>query len=111
MKPLKDVKLVRAFLGLIGYYCKFFKNFTWKAKPLTALTCHDVKFAWTSGHHTAFNTNKSALIEEPIPRSSKCYIVYTDASDDACGAQLLQEYDGQELSVAFLYHMFTDTQQ
>ena len=33
-----------------------------------------------------------------------------DASDDACGAQLSQEHNGQELSVAFLSHPFTDTQ-
>ena len=33
------------------------------------------------------------------------------ASDDACWVQLSQEYDGQELPVAFLSHTFTDTQQ
>ena len=38
-------------------------------------------------------------------------MVYTDALDDACGAQLLQGYNGQELPVAFLSHTFTDTQQ
>ena len=36
--------------------------------------------------------------------------MYTDASDDASGAQLSQEHDGQELPVAFLSHTFTDTQ-
>ena len=36
--------------------------------------------------------------------------MYTDASDDACGAQLSQEHDGQELPVAFLSHTFADTQ-
>ena len=36
--------------------------------------------------------------------------MYTNASDDACGAQLSQEHDGQELQVAFLSHTFTDTQ-
>ena len=36
--------------------------------------------------------------------------MYTDASDDALGAQLSQENDGQELVVAFLFHTFTDTQ-
>ena len=64
-------------------------------------------------HLTAFNTLKSALLEAPIlhyPDPSKCYIVYTDASDDACRAQLSQEHDGQELLVAFLSHTFTDTQ-
>ena len=60
------------------------------AKPLTALTHHDAKFNWTSGHHAVLNTIKSTLIEAVIhyPDSSGHYIVYTDASDDACGAQL-----------------------
>ena len=83
------------------------------SNPLTALTHHDVKFAWPSGDHTAFNTLKSALLQAPVfhyPDPSKCYIVYTNASDDACGAPLSQEQDGQELPVAFLSHMFTDTQ-
>ena len=44
------------------------------------------------------------------PDPSKCFIVYTDASDDTCGAQLSQEHAGQELPVAFLSHTFTDTQ-
>ena len=42
------------------------KNFAQITKLLKALTCHDAKFAWTSGHHTAFNTIKSALLEAPI---------------------------------------------
>ena len=74
------------------------------AKPLTALTHHDVTFAWTSGHHAAFNTLKSVLIALPIlhnPDPSKCNMVYTDASDDASGAQLSQELDGQELPLHF----------
>ena len=61
----------------------------------------------------AFNTLKSTLLELPIlhyPDSSKCYIVYTDALNDACGAELSQEHDGQELPVEFLSHTFTDTQ-
>ena len=36
--------------------------------------------------------------------------MYTDASDDTCGAQVSQEHDGQELPAAFLSHTFTDTQ-
>ena len=37
--------------------------------------------------------------------------MYTAASDGACGAQLLQENDGQELPAAFLTHIFAGTQQ
>ena len=46
-----------------------------------------------------------------LSRSVKCYIVYTDASDNACGAQLSQEHDKTEFPVAFLSHTFMDTQQ
>ena len=37
--------------------------------------------------------------------------MYTDASDDACRAQLSQTHNGMEFPVAFLSHMFTDTQR
>ena len=113
MKTPQNTKQVRAFLDLVGCYCKFIKNFTWIAKLLTALTCHDTKLAWTSGYHVAFNTLKNALIEAPIlhyPGPSKFHIVYTDTSDDACKAQVSQKHDEQELPVAFLSHTFTDTQ-
>ena len=41
----------------------------------------------------------------------KNYIVYTDASDDAFGAQLSQEHDGIEFPIAFLSHTFSETQR
>ena len=65
-------------------------------------------------HHTAFLTLKEVIIQAPIlhyPDPNKRYIVYTDALDDACGAQLLQKYDGTELPIAFLSHTFTETQR
>ena len=58
MKSPQNAKQVRTFLGLVSYYGKFIKNFAWIAKLPTALMHHDVKFALTSGHHTAFNTLK-----------------------------------------------------
>ena len=97
MNPSKKAKQVRAFLGLVGYYHKFIRNFAHIAK-LTTITHHDAKSAWTSSHLTAFNTLK-------IADSPKQYIVYMDASGDACGAQLSQEHDGQELPVTFLSHI------
>ena len=39
---------------------------------------------------------KEAVTQAPIlcyPIPTKQYIVYTDASDDACGAQFSQEHD------------------
>ena len=66
------------------------------AKPLTLLTCLQVKFDWTPTHHETFLHLKESITQAPIlcyPDPNKRYIVYTDASDDACGAQLSQKYD------------------
>ena len=73
-----------------------------------------VKFEWTPVHHTAFLHLKEAIIQAPIlcyPNPNTRYIVYTDASDDVCRAQLSQEHDGAEFPVAFLLHTFTDRKE
>ena len=112
MNPPTAPKQVRAFLGLVGYYRKFIKGFAKIAKPLTLLT-RQVKFDWTPEHQAAFIHLKDAIVQAPIlhyPNPNKTYIIYTDASDDACGAQLSQEHDGTEFPVAFLSHTFSETQ-
>ena len=78
-------KQVCAFLGLVGYYRKFIKNFAKIAKPLTLLTCQQVKFDWTLTHNKAFLKQAESIIQAPIlcyPNPNKRYIVYTDASED-----------------------------
>ena len=68
MHPLVNPKQVRAFLGLVGYYRKFIKNFAKIAKPLTMLTRMDVKFKWKETHHCAFMELKDTIIQAPILR-------------------------------------------
>ena len=78
------------------------------------LTRQWAKFEWTSVHHTAFLHLKEAIVQAPIlhcPNPDKKYIVYTDASDDACRAQLSQVHNGMEFPIAFLSHTFTETQR
>ena len=114
MHPPKTSKQVHAFLGLVGYYKKFIKNFMKIAKPLTLLTCQQVKFDWTPTHHEAFLKLKEFIIQAPIlwyPDPNKRYIVYTTASDDACGAQLSQEHNDTEFPIPFLLHTFLETQR
>ena len=74
----------------------------------------DVKFEWKDAHHDAFMKLKEAIIQAPIlryPDMTKHYILYTDASNDACGAQLSQIHDRTKFPVAFLLHTFTDSQR
>ena len=114
MHPPVNLKRVCAFLGLVGYYRKSIKNFAKIAKQLTMLTQMDVKFEWKETHQYAFMKLKEAIIQAPILQyldTTKLHIVYTDASDNACGAQLSQIHNGTEFPVAFLSHTFTDTQR
>ena len=114
MHPLKALKQVCTFLGLIRYYRKFIRNFIKMAKPLTLLTHQQAKFEWTPTHHNAFLTPKESIIQVPLLHylgPTKHYIVYTDTSEDACGAQLSQEHGGMEFPIAFLSHTFMDIQR
>ena len=66
-------------------------------KPLTLFTGQKAKSEWTPIHHTAFLMLKELVRQAPIlcyPDPTKQYIVYTDISNNACGAQLSQEHDG-----------------
>ena len=106
-------KQVRAFLGLVGFYRKFIRGFVKIAKPLTLLTRQQIKFDWTPEHQEAFINLKDVIIQAPIlhyPNPNKTFIVYADASDDACRAQLSKEHDGTEFPIAFLSQTFSETQ-
>ena len=104
MQPPTTPKKVRAFPGLVRYYRKFIEGFAKIAKPLTLLTRQQVKFEWSSVHHTAFLHLKDAIVQVPIlhyPNPDRKYIVYMDTSDDACSMQLSQEHHGMEFPKHF----------
>ena len=90
------------------------KNFAKMAKLLTLLTHQKAKFEWTPVQHTAFLTLKESVTQAPIlcylDPTKQC-IVYSYASDNACGPQLSQEHDGMEFPIAFLSHTFMDTRR
>ena len=65
---------LHAFLGLMGYYRKFIRNFAKIAKPLTLLTHQQAKFEWTPTHHNAFLTLKESShtsTNTALPKSNK----------------------------------------
>ena len=110
MKPPTTPKQVRAFLGLVGYYRKFICKYS-KSTNSAHQTTGKI---WLDTDTTCcFLHLKEAIVQAPIlhyPNPTKKYIVYTDASDNACGGQLSQEHNRTEFPVAFLLHTFTETQ-
>lgn len=72
-----NVKALRGFLGLAGYYRKFIHHFSLIAKPLTDLLRKDTLFIWTSLQESAFQALMAALCSAPVlglPDFSKTFI-------------------------------------
>ncbi|WVZ84383.1 hypothetical protein U9M48_031421 [Paspalum notatum var. saurae] len=93
-KQPQPVTEIRSFLGLAGYYRRFIKDFSKIAKPMTALTHKNAKFAWNPKCEEAFGTLKKLLTSAPIlaqPDITKPFDVYCDASSSVLGCVLMQE--------------------
>ena len=89
-----DVKGIRSFLGLTGYYRRFIPEYAHRSQPLTMLTRKNTKWQWGKEQEGAFEGLKTALSEAPVlrpPQWGKPWIIDCDASNTAIGAVLSQE--------------------
>jgi hypothetical protein len=66
LPPPTNVKGVRSFLGHVGFYHRFIKNFSHIARPLTSLLAKDAPFEFDDKCLNAFQILKKALIFAPI---------------------------------------------
>jgi hypothetical protein len=61
-----NLKELRGFLGLSGYYRKFIKHYAIISQPLTALLKNGTLFLWSADGDLAFQTLKQALMSAPV---------------------------------------------
>lgn len=74
---------VRSFLGLAGYYRRFFKGFSTISMPLTQLTRKNNRFDWTDECEKRFQYLKKRLTTAlvlTLPSGSEGFVIYSDAS-------------------------------
>lgn len=92
-KP-ENLKALRGFLGLSGYYRKFIRHYAIISQPLTALLKKGALFHWTDAQETAFQVLKTALSTAPVlalPDFTVPFVIETDACDVGIGAVLSQK--------------------
>ena len=100
----KNVKALRRFLGIIGYYRAFVEGYATIAFPLTSMLKANCDFKWGEEEQNAFAVLKGKLVKGPIltyPDFSKQFYVASDASNVGLGAVLLQKVDRKLMPISF----------
>ena len=95
--PTANPKQLRGFLGHVGFYRRFIKDFAKLAKPLTHLLCNNVDFSLREEAISSCQLIKEALVKAPIfqaPRWDLPFEIMCDASNNAVGAILGERING-----------------
>jgi hypothetical protein len=92
--PPTTTSEIRSFLGLVGYYHRFIKDFSKIAKPMMKLLEKNKAFEWTAECQASFEELRKCLTSAPVlvlPDLTKKFDIYCDASHRGLGCVLMQE--------------------
>ncbi|GKC04315.1 reverse transcriptase domain-containing protein [Tanacetum coccineum] len=104
LPPSTNIKGIRSFLGHVGLYRRFIKDFSKIARPLTKLLEKDTQFEFVDECQRALELLKEKLTCAPVivsPNWSLPFELMCDASDFVVGAVLGQK-DGKNFHPIYL---------
>ncbi|RUS68511.1 hypothetical protein EGW08_023727, partial [Elysia chlorotica] len=99
-----NVNELRAYLGLVNYYCKFIHNASSLLAPLYDLLHKGVKWHWGREQQRAFDTSKTSLSSDKLLvhfDPNKQLILTCDASPRGVGAILSHRDQQGERPIAY----------
>ena len=106
-------KDVESYLGFMNYHREFIPKFAELSVPLYALTGKG-SFVWGEEQEEAFIALKQKVLVATMlsyPTNTGLFIIDTDASDTAIGAELLQVQECREVPIAFASKVLTSQQR
>ncbi|KAJ9547666.1 hypothetical protein OSB04_020209 [Centaurea solstitialis] len=114
LPPPTNIKGVRSFLGHVGFYRRFIKDFSKITRPLTKLLEKDAPFIFYEKYISAFETLKHHLTNAPImvpPDWDQPFEIMCDASDYAVGAVLGQRRNNHFQPICYASRTLNDAQE
>ena len=121
-----NVPELQSFLGFVGFYRRFIKNFSRLARPLhDAIRSSSKKrgtrrpskldiLIWGEEQQVAFTKLVNACCSSPVlafADFTKPFKLHTDASMDGLGAVLYQTQDGKDRVIAYASRRLTKSEQ
>ena len=113
LPPPKSIKDIRSFLGHVGFYRRFIKDFSKIARSLTNLLAKDVPFDFNDECFKSWGKLKHELISALIisaPNWAKPFEIMCDASDFAISAVLGQRIDNRQHVIYYSSRTLNDAQ-
>lgn len=109
----KTTTEIKSFLGLVGYYRRFIKDFAKITQPMTSCLKKRNGIVINQNYIDSFNKCKELLTHAPLlqyPDFEKPFILTTDASNVAVGAVLSQGQIGSDKPIAYASRTLSDTE-
>ena len=120
MPEPRTLKEANLFIGGLGFYRRFIRNFAKLAAPIYAVANKSKErrgdFHWGEPQRTAFQSLKTAITTKPLflhfPDPTRPLVLSTDASNNRIGAVLKQTLaDDTFHIISYFSRMLSDTEQ